>query len=238
MRIIELLIPKDKHLNKRQADQHYHNTLFHNYGHAGEAFVRHIITDIPRYEDILRDEQERFDRIMGWDEQCKERFYSATIAAAMFGGIVGNQIGLFNIDVDRVRDVVTEQMSQSAQREQQFTESSTDLDAIIGGFISNHAGEFVVINRDGHPMGHFPNRASGRFDNRSKLLYMSVERFAEYCKEKNLNNDAMDRLVKESDKFIRSAPVNVAESTSSPAVRIMAYVLEWSSMDAFDGTDG
>lgn len=115
-------------------------TIRDNYGHAGEKYAQWLVThekQIKAGVDMIS------DRIIK-DAQMKseERFWAATAAVAIYGGVVARQLGLIKFSVSDIYAWVVQRLYSMREVK---ADLKADAISILGEFLSQYAGNMVVV---------------------------------------------------------------------------------------------
>jgi hypothetical protein len=87
------------HRRSQESDAHFAQ-LADNFGVAGPVFIQHVVANRESIAEALHQMQLRVDREAGFERN--DRFYSAVCTMAMVAGLIGNSLGLFNLDLKRI----------------------------------------------------------------------------------------------------------------------------------------
>ena len=102
MRVLEMRVEAIAGIKKEKSDHLFTEVLMNNYGHAGENIVQYIMNNRSETQDRIKQIQRDFDKAAGFSQP--DRFYSAMVATALWGGEIANQLNLINIPVAPVSD--------------------------------------------------------------------------------------------------------------------------------------
>jgi hypothetical protein len=100
-RLIELRIEPSSNISKATSDLIFRK-LSNNYGVAGPLYIQHVLRNMEATIERTMALRERIDRDLRMTQS--DRFYSVIYAVGMAGGYIGRDLGLFDINVDRVYD--------------------------------------------------------------------------------------------------------------------------------------
>lgn len=225
MRLIELVIPPDTNLTKQEADKLFHIDLPNNYGHAGEMFIRHIITQMPLVDARLEALRVRLDGLAGF--KSKERFYSAAVACAFTAAEIAKEIGIHDIDIERVIKVVVKELSMITEENTSFRQDHTAIMPTIGTFIADNVGNITMLSASGIAYSGVYRSVVGIYNVTTKELALSKDRLVEFCVERATSYDILIRELRSKNMFIREDFVNLLEGTSLPSAKVKSIVLKW-----------
>ena len=143
MRLMQYKIEPTNNLDKATAKQIF-GGLYQNYGLAGQPYAQYLVQNL---EDVISEAhkmQVHFDKAVRIE--TRERFWSATAAANLTGGLIASsQLGLHNINVRRVYDWLVEEVKvmQGASRL-----TLEDYSTIVGEFLLLHNTNILVCNHN------------------------------------------------------------------------------------------
>lgn len=143
-RVIDLPITVPAGVPKEETDALF-ATLASNYGVAGPVFIQHVVANLETVTNTLQEMQLKIDREAEFVRS--DRFYSAVMAVAFTAGLIGNQLGLFKLDVPRIY--------KHALREVRAVKDSNGI--IVGTpatlatetlakFVNDNVGNTLVVN--------------------------------------------------------------------------------------------
>jgi hypothetical protein len=147
-----------------------------NYGHAGEAYIKEIVSNVDEHRDNI-------DKLVSYIEAkatttSADRFWCAIIAAAVYGGGIANKIGLLHINTRRVLDWAIDTMnSMSSDRAENVTDSVGMLSLFLDQHIMNGAVVRHETKADGsreiHVLQHPRGPLLYRFEENLNRLFIS-----------------------------------------------------------------
>ena len=143
-RLIELRITRPVEVTKQESDAIF-GTLAANYGVAGPVFIQHVLRNMPVVEALARKIQRKLDRDLNLDQS--DRFYSTVLACAFAGGTIAAQLGLHNINVQRVYQYALGTIGD-IRRDVVQPASNTELAAqeTLTTYINENLNNTLVIN--------------------------------------------------------------------------------------------
>ncbi|UCE99923.1 MAG: DUF927 domain-containing protein, partial [Planctomycetota bacterium] len=119
-------------------------TLDKNYGVAGEVYAKWLVQNIETIENSLRKIKEKID--LDSDMQGDERFWSAVMAVAIFGGLVAKKLGLIRFDINRVLKWATDTAIGMRYNKREYAGDPIDT---LGQFIDEQAANRLVVTDAG-----------------------------------------------------------------------------------------
>ena len=159
----------------------------HNYGHAGPDFIRTVYKlGLPRVREVISDWSDKFRASYGADEAY--RFYENTIATSFAGGEIAVAAGIVNLDLQRIFDVVMEEMNKS--RRTIFSLNSTDYKELFGLFFNNNHKNYLIFNEDKVIAEPYGNIIVGRIEADKNLHYISKSEMRKFLAQPGLQVSA------------------------------------------------
>jgi len=182
MRIIELKITRDNHFSKEFTDALF-GKLQHNFGIAGEEFMKYIVANLDEVLEVLHDVQVKIDTAAGLGQ--RERFWSSIAACAITAGIIVERLGLADVGTKRIMKwIIT--FLRSGKGEIKAT--PIDGTAAVGSFINANIRSILVVKDapadNGLPTPPLMSPQSElliRYETDTKCLYLSQKKFKEWC---------------------------------------------------------
>ena len=217
MRLIEYPIGLVQAVNNAAAKELFDQTLLNNYGHAGPIFIRYVLSNMERVRALCKRIQEKIDRELGLEP--KERFWSATLAANIVGGMIAQKCELISWDIDRIYLWACDRV------EKLRVETSPPLDSadqIVGDYLYRHMQNILVVD-DGvdhrTKMATMPKREPKgelliRIEPDTKMMFIISKPFKEYCVKYQINYaETLDKL-EEQGRLIKRKGKRLSKGTS------------------------
>jgi hypothetical protein len=201
MRLIEYPIGLVDAINTAHAKHLFDQVLFSNYGHAGPIYIRHLLNHLEYAEAQCLAMQAKIDRELGL--LPKERFWSATVASNLQGGLFAKQCELIDWDMARIYNW------SCGLIERLRVETEAPLDGpeqVIGDYLYRHMQNILVVNDEVDRRTNLPSapvrEPKGelliRIEPDTKLMFVIAKQFKEYCVKFQINyNQTLDRLEKQ-----------------------------------------
>ena len=170
--------------------------VFENYGHAGAAYIEHIVNNLDRVKAEAHDAVIDAERLFGME--AKERFWSQAVALTLYGGRLAREIGVIDFDPDCIR---TWLRHETMRMRKTLGDSFTGAVAILASYLDEHIGERLVVSNVNAGMtatNAKPTRGqlSQRLEQDSKTLYVSKKHIKHYLDEHHQNyNEVHDDLM-------------------------------------------
>lgn len=198
MRLIEYPIGLVDAINTAHAKNLFDQVLFSNYGHAGPIYIRYLLANLEQVETKCLAMQAKLDKEL--ELLPKERFWSATFAANLQGGLFAKQCKLIDWDMTRVYDWSCKQI------EKLRTETEAPLDGpeqAIGDYLYRHMQNILVVNDAvdrrtnllSAPVREPKGELLIRIEPDTKMMFFIAKHFKEYCVKYQINySQTLDKL--------------------------------------------
>lgn len=233
LRILELEVVRADSLTKQQSDQLFSRDLVNNYGHAGDIIAQAILDN---YEDSVNDLfecQRQFD--MKANLFQRDRYYSALVATAIFGGKLANELGIINIPVEPVIDYLVKKVGHARKVEKVQEEKAS---ANLGLFMSEHMQNQLVINNKAPTV---PGALSVPIETpRGALVirrepdthraYIIASVMKSWCAKKQISYKCMVADLKKIGVLIDTSKVRMSAGTVQDSPAVMALVIDTTQM--------
>jgi hypothetical protein len=145
-RVIDLRITIPQSIPKAESDALFAK-LAVNYGIAGPMLVQHVVNNREIIEAELKVIQLQVDRDAQFERN--DRFYSAVCAPAVAVGRIGNALGLWNLDIERIYKWAIAQVQTVRDTNANSVGTAATLAVeTLARFISDNVGNALII--DGH----------------------------------------------------------------------------------------
>ena len=169
-------------------------TLHENYGKAGEVYAAWLVKNTGKVKEKL----ETLKAMVESQAEVKgeERFWGAVVSAAIFGGLIAQELGLIRFSVTDVMSWASETIRNMRGDKQEL---SGDAVSILGQFLDAHAANRLVVKgdpraREGCTILEAPRGSLDvRFEVDNKMQYLSratvkswiAKRYGSYTQIKN-----------------------------------------------------
>ena len=100
VRLLEYKIEPNDLIGVAKGKEMFDHQLNSNYGHAGEIYISWLVNNLEEAIDLVLKVQARLDREVQFT--ARERFWSATAACNIAGGIIAKHLGLHDFDMPAV----------------------------------------------------------------------------------------------------------------------------------------
>ena len=141
MRLLEYKIGYTDVIDPAYAKQMFDFQLMENYGHAGEIYIRHILSNFAECTEGVRSIQAKIDAELKLTQ--RERCWSANIAANIAGGMIAQRAGLINWDMKAIYKWVTGMLSDIRGK---VVPAMSDVMITMGDFLNRNMNSILVVN--------------------------------------------------------------------------------------------
>jgi hypothetical protein len=228
MRLLEYHISPNAIIDPARGKELFDHQLFDNYGHAGEVYLQWLVNNLEEAKDLLMKVQARLDKQLQVTQ--KERFWSATAACNITGGLIAKNLGLIDFDMKRIYDWLVGMLA-SMRKDVDIPDATPQ--SILGAFINAHMNHALVVNGatdsktglTSLPLAEPKGELVVRYEPDNKWLYVPAAVFKKYCVERQVNYKDTLRSLTADGVYLE--PVNKRMSTgmkiSSPPVRALKF---------------
>jgi energy-coupling factor transporter ATP-binding protein EcfA2 len=231
MRLIEYRIDRTDNLNKQEADEIF-DKLYSNYGHAGEAYAKYLVSDLESAVDLVKQIQQRIDADVGFTS--RERFWSGVVACNIAGALIAKDLGIIDFNIKRVYDWILAELKVMRTEVKAPAQSQA---SVIGEFMNEHRAATLVINgtadsRSG--MEQLPivepkfNDLYIRIEPDTKRLFINAKQLRAYCTKQQITlKETLKKLALE-EVYLGNVKKRITKGTKivSPPVDVHVFVLD------------
>lgn len=234
MRLIEYEINPTTIIDSEFGKAMFDDTLFHNYGHAGTIFMEWVFNNVEEVTATCAQIQSRIDRELRLAP--KERFWSATVAANIVGGLVARRAGLIDWDMARIYKWASAKILQLRVEVAAPMEST---DQVVGDFVNRHMQNILVVNDNvdkrtklqSLPLREPKGELLIRIEPDTKMMFISAKAFREYCVKYQISYSGTIRKLKEAGRYKKGEAKRMSKGTLVTSLPIHALKLDLSSGD-------
>ena len=224
-RVLDVPITADMTMTKAEADEAYARILPHNYGHAGEEFMRYVVPHKDVVIKRLHEMQVYFDKLT--EANSKERFYSAGFAAAFTGAEIANQLGLITIPIQPVMDWAIALLGDTRRAIKKATPvtDTSNYAETISRYWNEHIHQILVVQNGREEVDErLLNQQSlkpvigalkGRYEVSSKRLYLAASDFNEWLRDKRMPTTQVLLRMKDAGVLEKEEQFNLGYDTSA-----------------------
>jgi hypothetical protein len=237
LRIVEVEIPPDHTLSKEFTDEIFEHVLMENYGVAANPLLEYVVSSLPEIKVLLRKTQLKFDAEAGLKQ--KQRFYSAGASTAFTMAIIAKQLGLHNIEVDRVWEWAVKYFSELRES---VKPANKDALSHIGSFLNAHMRNLLVVDdtndkRTGltkAPLQEPYGDLIVRFEPDTNFIFIDSDILAAWCVEKQISYRNMTRSLIQMGAGGSIGKKAMAKGTALNTPSVNALKIDNSVLDLVD----
>ena len=217
MRLIEYPINKVEALNTAGAKQMFDRDLFHNYGHAGVHFTRYVLENMERIQRRCDNLQEKIDRELGLEP--KERFWSATTAANIAGGLVATECGIMDWDMDRIYMYACGLIDDLRRN---GVTPVDDVRQTVADYLYRNIQSILVVNGEvdrrtnmqAAPLREPRSELLVRIEPDTKRMFIIAKSFKDYCVKFQINYTETVKKLETEGRIIEKKPIRLSKGTT------------------------
>lgn len=230
MRLLEYKIEPNTVISVAEGKYMFDHQLMENFGHAGEIYIQYVLNNLEDVTELLRKVQARIDKDL--QVTAKERFWSATAACNITGGLVARNLGLHDYDMKTIYQW-TINMLREMRADVRLPESTGNTSSVLGDYINAHMTNTLVVNGavdartnlTALPLMEPKGELLVRYEPDTKELFVSAKSFKDYCVKHQINyKDTLSALTG-SGEFKETMNKRMAKGMKvlSPAVRVLRF---------------
>jgi len=213
MRIIEIEIALAENPDANELI----DVLSENYGVAGETYIRYIINN---RQEVMRSIDKMRARIVHDTKATrKERYWVNVVAVNMVGGIIAQKLGLHDYNMRAIYNWAVDYFSNMRAVADNHI---VDAEHILGEFLNENISSYLVVDKlkinpvtGTHVVKPVQHRVVVRYENDTKMMYVSKKDFKEYCVERQFN---VDHAVNECSRDYKYKGVTKKRMTAGTGV--------------------
>ena len=217
MRLFEYPIGLVDALTSTEAKNMFDRVLFENYGHAGPIFLRYVLSNVEHVAALCERIQTKIDRELGLVP--KERFWSATIAVNIVGGMVARRCKIIDWDIDPIYLWACDRV------ERLRLENDAPLsggEQVIGDYMYRHIQNILVVDDKGDRRTNMPSLPKRepkgelliRIEPDTKLMFIVSRAFKEYCVKYQINYTETLRKLEEKGRLVARGTKRISKGMS------------------------
>lgn len=225
MRLFEYPVGLMDSLASARSKQLFDDVLFNNFGHAGPLFIRHVLANYESIQRACRKMQAKIDLEVGL--LPKERFWSATVAACIVGGVIAKRLGLIDWNLDAIYDWACNQIRNMRNN----TEAPlTDVEQVIGDYLYRSMQNILVVddkvdrrtNAAPLPKREPKGELLIRYEPDTQIMFFMAKPFKEYCVQYQINYAETLRILQERKRLVSRGPKRLSKGMSVYSVPVHA----------------
>jgi energy-coupling factor transporter ATP-binding protein EcfA2 len=198
MRLIEYPIGLVDAVNTAHGKNLFDQVLFANYGHAGPVYLRYVLSNMEYVVKKCLQMQAKVDREL--QLLPKERFWSATVAVNIVGGMLARACGLIDWDMERIYRWACGLVERLRV---DTTAPLDDVNQVVGDYLYRHMQNILVVddmadrrtNMQALPKREPKGELLIRIEPDTKMMFIIAKPFKEHCVKYQINyNDTLRKL--------------------------------------------
>ena len=228
MRLLEYEIKPNSIIDVQVGKQMFDHQLRENYGFAGEIYAQWLVNNLEEAKDLVRQIQAKLDKDVKFTQ--RERFWSATVACNIAGGLIAKSLGLHDYDMKAVYAWVVKMLGEMREDVKPPTSNPAST---LGEFINGNMNHALVVNGENDARSNMMAMPTMeprgelfiRYEPDTKLLWIAAKAFKDFCVERQINYKDILRELKEVNVFKEAVNKRMAKGMKvvSPAVRALMF---------------
>jgi hypothetical protein len=225
LRIVEVEISIDHSMSKEESDELFDHVLMANYGFAADILLQQYVSYLPECKELLRKTQKAFDKDASLAQ--KQRFYSAGAAIAFTGALIAKELGLHDIDVDRVWKWAVKHFSDLKDSVKPATR---DPLTTLGQYLNTHNRNVLIVDSTSDkrtgllkaPLREPFGDLRIRYEPDTKHLFIDHDHLQSWCVERQISFKGTVKALKDMAKGeITKKAMAKGTALSSPAITVI-----------------
>lgn len=228
MRLLEYQIKPSTIIEVAEGKSMFDHQLMENYGHAGEIYCQWLVNNLEEAKDLIRNVQAKIDREI--KITSRERFWSATAACNIAGGLIAKSLGLHDYDM---KAVYTWLLGMLNEMRQDVKPPQLSPVTIIGEFLNSHLLNTLIVNAESDSRSTLPpapmlepkGELLVRYEPDKKELFIAANQFKQHCVKLQINYKEALHNLKELGVFVEAMNKRMAKGMkmATPAVRVLKF---------------
>lgn len=232
-RIMEFIVDRDTNLTTDEATRLFHDVLPENYGIAGEILMKYIVANRAHIEHLLKEKRAYIQQKSGLTNE--NRFHYSLLTAAFMGAEIAKDLGLHDIDIQRVENTIIGLVSNTKIEVDETHEEEVATESVMGNILSRLAGNLIVVDGDDKQTGGLVSRGfhrlpngevKGRYEKKTGIVALIFRSWTEFCANERIPMQDVTRKLKEQGLFIGKQPYDLSEGTPLPPMRTQCLVFK------------
>ena len=226
LRIIEVEVSADKDMDKDTSDELFEHALPENYGHAGPLLVQYMVANLDSIKELLEKTKKKFDAEAQLKQ--KQRFYSAGASTAFTAAIIAKQLGIIDLDLDRIWEWAVKYFSELRES---VKPAERDPVGSLGAFLNEFPKNKLVVD-DANDKRTGLTRAPLevpygslfiRYEPDTGYLWIAIDKLREWCTERQIGFKGIVEGLKTFDpeSCIKKKGMAKGTALNTPAVNAL-----------------
>ena len=142
-RLMEFQVFKPSILTNDAVGAEFFKPLTENYGHAGPVFIRWVLANREKTQELIDHYTARFRK--DFKSESKDRFWSNGVGVTMAGAHIARELGLHDIDIERIYEKLLEELTKTAKATSDIMGTAFD---VLNEFLMQQTSNTLVINSE------------------------------------------------------------------------------------------
>lgn len=222
LRIFEYYIHRRDAVKHSEAREIFEKRLDHNYGHAGEVFIKYMVANTDRINQLFNEVLVNLEERAGTYQ--KERFWLAIATANIVGGMIAGELGLHSFDMDKIsawvvtklqemRGVVDENVRSPAQIVSEFINNAANKALVLEGGVIGKNGKLT----DMYPVVEPSDQLWVRIEAAKNLAYIDRQRLKDYLTKGGSDYNTVKRQMMDAGVLMNPDSNKVLSANSNKA---------------------
>lgn len=229
MRVLEYKIGYSDAIDQSTAKYMFDHQLKENYGHAGDIYAEYLVKNLESVKHELLGLQKKIDHEFKTTQ--KERFWSATIAANIMGGLIAKHLGLLNWDMKRIYYWCGGLLQDLREEVKAPADNSV---AVLGDYINRKIQNILVVNDEADsrrsnmpllPLMEPRGDLLIRYEPDTKRMYFAAKPFKADCVSHQINYKHTMKDLEQRGIFIEAVTKRLSKGmkVASPGVHSLVF---------------
>jgi hypothetical protein len=243
LRLFEYEIAPNNVISTEDGKRLFDRQLKENYGHAGDIYIQWLVNNLDEASKTILNIQAKIDTELRLTPP--ERFWSATAACNIAGGLIAKSLGLHDYDM---RAIYLWACKEIQSMRSEIKPPAEDASGVIGDYINRHMQNILVVKADNDSrttVASLPTLEPRgelliRYEPDTKHMYFVTREFRADCVERQINYKNTLAELKRRGFFKEAVNKRMSKGMklSSPAVNTLMFDCSDSTFLDMDGIVG
>lgn len=235
MRLLEYKIDYSDAIEVDHAKHMFDHQLKHNFGWAGDIYATFLVNNLEEARDGVLSIQAKIDRELKLTQ--RERFWSASIASNIAGGLLAKRLGIIDWDMKRIYMWACNTMLKGIREEVQPPEY--DITSVIGDYINRNMQNILVVNDLADRRAQMPSfpimeprgELRIRWEPDTKKMFLLAKAFKDDCISMQINYKETIKKLQEKGIYKRTTTKRLSKGMKVVSLLVYCIELDCSSDD-------
>jgi len=228
VRLLEYKIEPNDLIGVAKGKEMFDHQLNNNYGHAGEIYISWLVNNLEEAIDLVKKVQARLDKEVQFT--ARERFWSATAACNIAGGLIARHLGLHDYDMAAVYEWLKGMLSE--MRHDVKPPQSTPV-ITLGEFLNSHVINTLVVNGEvdsrsnlsAMPTQEPRGELLVRYEPDTQHVYVAAKQFKDFCVKQQVNYKNLLKQLGDLEVFTEACNKRMSKGMKivSPPIRTLKF---------------